>query len=54
MHYIDSDYTKMIQTDECIFKGDKQICRKWCPVEEKYKISAMKTTQKLNVWVAIY
>ena len=48
-NYIDSDYTKMIFTDECVFKDDKQRWRKWCSDEEKYKISALKPKWKVNV-----
>ena len=48
-NYIDSDYTKMIFTDECVFKGVKQRWRKWCSDEEKYKISAMKPKWKVNI-----
>ena len=53
-NYIDSDYTKMIFTDECVFKGGKQRWRKWCSDEEKYKISAMKPKWKVNVWGGIW
>ena len=53
-NYIDSDYTKMIFTDECVFKGGKQRWRKWCSNEEKYKISAMKPKWKVNVWGGIW
>ena len=48
-NYIDSDYTKMIFTEECVFKGGKRRWRKWCSDEEKYKISAMKPKWKVNV-----
>ena len=53
-NYIDHDYTKMIFTDECVFKGGKQRWRKWCSDEEKYKISAMKPKWKVNVWGGIW
>ena len=51
--YLDSDYTKMIFTDECVFKGGKQRCRKWCSSQEKYIISTMKPKCKVNVWGGI-
>ena len=41
-NYIDSDYFKMIFTDECVFKGGKQRSRKWCSDQENYKVSSMK------------
>ena len=36
-NYIDSDYSKMIFTDECVFKGGKQRSRKWCSDQESIK-----------------
>ena len=53
-NYIDSDYTKMICIDECVFKCGKQRLRKWCSDEVKYKISAMKPKLKVNVWGGIW
>ena len=50
-NYIDSDYTKMVFTDECDFKGGKQACRRLCTDEEKYIISTVKPKWKVNAWV---
>ena len=41
-NYIDSGYSKMIFTDECVFKGGNQRSRKWCSDQESYKVSSMK------------
>ena len=35
-NFIDSNYSKMIFTDECVFKGGKQRSRKWCSDQESY------------------
>ena len=51
-NYIDSDYTKMIFTDECVFKGGKQRWRKWCSNEEKYKIKQWNLSEKWMYGVA--
>ena len=53
-NYIDSDYSKMIFTDECVFKGGKQRSRKWCSDQESYKVSSMKPKWKVNVWGGIW
>ena len=52
-NYIDSDYSKMIFIDECVFKGGKQRSRKWWSDEENYRISAIKPKCKVNVWGGI-
>ena len=52
-NYIDSDYSKMIFTDECVFKGGKQRSRKWCSDQESNKVSSMKPKWKVNVWSGI-
>ena len=52
-NYIDSDYSKMIFIDECVFKGGKQSSRKWWSDEENYRISSIKPKCKVNVWRGI-
>ena len=52
-NYIDSDYSKMIFTDECVFKGVKQRNRKLCSDQVSYKVSSMKLKWKVNVWGGI-
>ena len=37
------DYSKMIFTDESVFKGGKQRSRKWCSDQEGYEVSSVKT-----------
>ena len=46
-NYIDSDYSKMIFTDECIFKGGKQRSRKLYSDQVSYKVSSMKPKLKV-------
>ena len=52
-NYIDSDYSKMIFIDECVFKGGKQRSQKWWSDEENYRISSIKPKCKVNVWEGI-
>ena len=49
-NYIDSDYSKIIFIDECVFKGGKQRSRKWWSDEENYRISSIKLKCKVNEW----
>ena len=53
-NYINFDYSKMVFTDECVFKGGKQISRKWCSDQESYKVLSMKSKWKVNVWGGIW
>ena len=52
-NYIDSDYSKMKFTDECVFKAEKQRSRKWCSDQENYKVLSMRLKWKVNVWCGI-
>ena len=49
-NYIDSDYSKIIFIDECVFNGGKQRSQNWWSDEENYRISSIKPKCKVNVW----
>ena len=50
-NYIELDYSKIILTDECVFKCVKQRSRKWWSDQESSKVSSMKPKWKVNARV---
>ena len=53
-NYINSDYSKIIFTDECVFYGGKQRSRKLCFDQESYKVSFTMQEWKVNIWGGIW